>query len=178
MIEHREIQRRRIPLADLDPFDPANNVFEQRGVQTRLREGAAERVRVISDHVATQEGGFNRRRSASHERVVDDIAWLRETIDEKPRELSLETRSVGNLMQRRGLALFGGPELAGEPTDAFIVKSQGFYDEIRIRHPPIEETVDEVMIRSILPAGVCASWDRHGSGKRSGIGKLLYLLSV
>ena len=58
------------------------------------------------------------------------------------------------------------------------MKIQGFYNEIGIRHPPIEKAVDEMMIQIVTLVGVCASWDRHGSGKRSGIGKLLDLLSV
>ena len=165
-------------LTHLDPFNPPDNIIEHWWIETRLRECAAERVRVISDHIPSQERGFHKRRSASHERVVDDIARLSEAINEEPRELSFETRSVGNFMQRRGLALPRSPELAGVPEDAFTMKIQRFYHKIGIRHPPIEQAIDEMMIRSIMLVGVCTSWGRHGSGKSSGIGKLLDLLSV
>ena len=104
-------------LADLDTFDPPCHIFEHRGIETRLRECTAERIRVISDHVPSEQRSFNEGRSASHKRIVDHVAGPRETINEEPRELSLETSSVGDLVERRGLALFGSPEFTGESLD-------------------------------------------------------------
>lgn len=178
MIEHREIQRRSHVGAELDPFDASNHVFDCRWVEARFRERAAEWICIISDYVPTQESGLHNSRSASHERIVDDIARLCQAIDEEPRQLRLETGSVRDLVQRGGLPLTRSPEFTGETNDALTVKMKGFYLEIGTRDSAIEQTVDETMIRSFVRMLVCAGWDRHGSGISSGIGKLLDLLPV
>lgn len=74
-------------------------------MQARSGKSPAERIGIVSDHIATQQGGFDRSCPSSHEWVVDNVPWLREAIDEKPGKLWLEARPVGDLVKRGSLTL-------------------------------------------------------------------------
>src|SRR5919106_696610 len=108
------IRRRR---RQVERREPARNIFGRRRRQARLREHRTQWIDIASRRRASRERRLDDRRPAPHERVVDHLAGCREAIDEKPRELRLETRAIGNLMKAMRGALLAGPEFVDERFD-------------------------------------------------------------
>ena len=66
---------------------------------------------------SAKECRLERRRTAPHEGVIDQLAGPGEAFDKKARQLRLETGSIGNFMQTAGLPLTGRPEFVNERRD-------------------------------------------------------------
>ena len=62
---------------------------------------------------------FEQRGPPPHERIIDEVSWLREPLDEKARQLRLEAGAVGYLVQRACRSLSGRPKLVCECWDPF-----------------------------------------------------------
>ena len=93
------------------------DVFQARRVEPRPGQDDAQGVDVAAAGDAAQQRGFQDGGAAAHERVIDDLAGLRQALDEEARQLRLEAGAIGNLVERAGLALFGGPEFVDERGD-------------------------------------------------------------
>src|SRR5204863_77322 len=70
----------------------------------------ADGIDVATERRSAAQGGFDERRAAAHERVVDSVARPAEALDKKSRELRFKTRAIRNFVKRIRGALFGSPE--------------------------------------------------------------------
>jgi len=110
VIEHRQIEVG--TGGDLrDLHDASADLFDRRRIEPRPRQDLRQRIDVVGDHATPQQRRFQRSRAASAEGVVNDIARIRQPLDEETRHLRLEARAIGDLVQRMCVALLGGPEL-------------------------------------------------------------------
>ena len=118
MIKHQQLFGKFIVVGQIDFVEARFDLFQCRRLKSRLSECEAERIDVIAPGHAAEQGGFNGRRAPAHKRVVNYLAGLGEAFDEEARELRLETGAIGDFVQGRGLALFGGPEFVDKGRSA------------------------------------------------------------
>src|SRR5262249_15233845 len=114
VIEGEEIRGLVAGRAKVDPRERARYSLERRWGEPRLGERGAQRIDVAAERHAPREGSLDERGPATHERVVDDVAWSGEALDEKAWELRLETRAVRDFVQAVRVALFARPEFVDE----------------------------------------------------------------
>ena len=112
--------------------EPLLDIAQFRWAQTRSRERQAERIHVAPDWHAAEQRRLDGRGAPSHERVIDSVARHSQPLDEKARQLRLETGAIRNLVQTAGRSLFGGPELIHVRWNGYSAAcaslSRGLYD--------------------------------------------------
>jgi hypothetical protein len=91
-----------------------SNFLEVWRAQTGPSHHDAQRVGIVGDRNAAQQGGFDGSGASAHERIVNEVTGLSQPFDEEARQLRLKAGSVGDLVQGAGLALPGGPKLVDE----------------------------------------------------------------
>ncbi len=96
---------------------PLGDLFQAGRAEPRPGQDDAQGVDVAAAGDPAQQRGLQDRGAAAHERVIDDLAGLRQALDKEARQLRLEAGAIGNLVERTGLALPGGPELVDEGGD-------------------------------------------------------------
>ncbi len=101
-------------MGEVNFMQTSGDLIERRGVQPGACQDNAQGIDVAAGGHSSQQGGFNDGGSASHERIIDDLAGIGQPLDEKARQLRFETGAIGNLVQAAGGALFGSPELVDE----------------------------------------------------------------
>ncbi len=152
MVKHREVEiagwvARPRDLCEVafgrDRAEARLEVRQVRNAQARKGEDAAEWVDIIADHVSAAQCRFDERGAAPGERIVDGVAFAGEQVDEKAGKLRLEAGAVGDLMERRGLFLFCGPEFVDEP-GIVLVANPNRIDACVLRGSGLEEVASEV----------------------------------
>jgi hypothetical protein len=109
--KHRKVELRAHALLELERAETRIDFAHVRHFEPRPREHGRERVDVVREHAPATQRGFDRRRAASAERVVHDIAFVAQPVYEIRRELRLEACAIGDFVYRRCLALAARPEL-------------------------------------------------------------------
>jgi hypothetical protein len=111
MKEHREIDVAARAHSELERAQPLVDVGDARQLQPRKGQDHRQRIDVVDDDVAPAQRSLHRRRAAPAEGVIDDIALLRQPLDEIGRQLRLEAGAVRDLVYGARLALPAGPQL-------------------------------------------------------------------
>ena len=81
-------------------------------IESGCGEHSGERVGIGTCGDASPQGGLERRGAATHERIENDFAGLREIFNEVRGERGLEAGAVGDFVERMCLALAFAPERA------------------------------------------------------------------
>lgn len=111
MIESKQVFGEFVRVGQIDFLEACLNVFPLRRTQARCGKRQAEGIDIVAPRHTAEQGGFNRRRAASHKRVIDDISRLGQALDEEARQLGFKAGAIGDFMERTGLALLCRPEL-------------------------------------------------------------------
>ena len=117
MEEDQQVLGEFVGRGEVDLPEPLGDLFEARRAEPGPRQDDAQGVDVAAEGHAAQQRGFQDGGAAAHERVIDDLAGLRQALDEEAGQLRLEAGAIGNLVERAGLALFGRPEFVDEGGD-------------------------------------------------------------
>ena len=118
MKEDQQVFGEFIGRSEIDLLEALSNVFEVRRTEPCPRQDDAQGVDVATEGHPAQQRRFQDGRAAAHEGIIDDLAGLRQALDEEARQLRFEASPIGNLLERTGLALFGCPELVDERGDS------------------------------------------------------------
>jgi len=110
--------------------EPGFDRTERDRRQSRARQQHAERIDVDANRAATQDRGLDRGRAAPHERIINGVPGLGQTIDEEPRKLRLEARAVADFMDPPGLPLPRGPEFVHVIGEVVVAENFCFRAEL------------------------------------------------
>ncbi len=103
--------------SEVDLPEPLGDLFEAGRVEARPGQDDAQGVDVTTAGNTAQQRGFKHGGAPPHERVIDNFAGLGQSLDEETGQLRLKAGAIGNLVERTGLPLPGGPELVDERGD-------------------------------------------------------------
>jgi len=101
-------------LFPIEVIEPCGDFVDGWRIESGSGEHCREWVGIGTSGDATPQGGLERRSAATHERIENDFAGLREIFDEMPCERGLEASTVGNFVERMGLALCIGSASIGK----------------------------------------------------------------
>jgi len=87
---------------------------QRRRIEPRAHQDLTERIDVVGDWTPAHERRLERRGAATGKRIIDGVARGGQALDEEPRQLGLEHRTIADLVQAVRLALRGRPELVHE----------------------------------------------------------------
>src|SRR5438093_7598308 len=111
MIECEKFFGHLIAISEMDFAESFCHLSKCRRIQPRARQEPAEWIDIAAVGHSAKQPGLDDRRAPSHERVVNDVAWFSEPLDEETRQLRFEASPIGNLVQTARGALFCRPKL-------------------------------------------------------------------
>jgi hypothetical protein len=100
-------------LLPVKKLEPTGDFLGGRGIEPRSSRHLAKRSRIGSASDASAQGGFQWRGAPPHEWIINRLAGVGESVDERAGQFRLEAGAVGNLMQRVTTALACGPKFSG-----------------------------------------------------------------
>src|SRR6266446_4439228 len=117
MVERQQVFRELLARCPIDCRESLSHRIDFRRQQPWFDENLAQRIDVAADGNSAEQRGFEQRRPAPHEWVVDCVPCSREALRKEPRELRLEARAIGNFVETVRGALAARPKLIDEGID-------------------------------------------------------------
>src|SRR5208283_4933736 len=109
---------RRMQAAQIQSPKSRHYRAQRRRIEPRAHQDLTERTDVVGDWTPAHERRLERRGAATGKRIIDGVARGGQALDEEPRQLGLEHRTIADLVQAVRLALLGRPELVHEIAEA------------------------------------------------------------
>jgi len=97
--EHAQVDLRASVTGEVERAEPLCDLLQERQIEPRLQQYAAERVHVVAGCTSAKEPCLQEGGPPAHERVVHQVSRLGEARDEEPGQLGLEAGAIGHLVQ-------------------------------------------------------------------------------